>query len=486
MVFVSGAFSAAAKLKEKPAEHDNPPLVPSMVNCLRNPLFRVLLLNQLIESIGAGTQYTVLPYMVDYVIEPEYNADGSKMEDAPYSSATVFIMFGGSLIVFQLVSIPLWLRLVSAVGKYKAYIIWNLTLVVTTALKIFSGFHKVELTTFLSVLWGIGNGGGSFILRAILADVYEYDQLLTGERREAEFGVYIDFFGEKLPSIPGEVVPLMLMSSLGYVANQHPQNEDVVWLLRLCFSIIPALTGLLSLPILLWWYPIAARKDKQFLDEVQAGLSLHKAGESARDPITGFEIKPAAHIQLACDPYRVAGLTAATPEASDNNDNDENDNDDNDKGDAVATEETEETEAKRRGQDAMEAFDHFSLWELKWVAASADPGVLVKITGLYSVAAAAAIVLLSRWAAQDWAANIDGAGAIDPMDAAACAPSVLVTAGDCAGAGSIDCDNCSAGLFGSACEYACPGLVAATGALASQSSDWSPLLVVLMTITVIT
>ena len=56
-VFVSGAFSVAAKLKEKPAEHDNPPLVPSMVNCLRNPLFRVLLLNQLVESIGAGTQY---------------------------------------------------------------------------------------------------------------------------------------------------------------------------------------------------------------------------------------------------------------------------------------------------------------------------------------------------------------------------------------------------------------------------------------------
>jgi hypothetical protein len=45
--------------------------------------------------------------------------------------------------------------------------------------------------------------------------------------------VYIDFFGEKLPSIPGEVIPLMLMSSMGYVANQHPQNPDVVWLLRL-------------------------------------------------------------------------------------------------------------------------------------------------------------------------------------------------------------------------------------------------------------
>ena len=128
-----------------------------------------------------------------------------------------------SLIGFQLLSIPLWLRLVGAVGKYKAYLIWNMTLVITTALcvidlsvdlsilpplliahsviyiyryiyvyiyinvyiaytlaasvhnihtwligwltycgllyarrKIFGDFHKVELTTFLCVLWGIG------------------------------------------------------------------------------------------------------------------------------------------------------------------------------------------------------------------------------------------------------------------------------------------------------------------------------------------
>ena len=41
----------------------------------------------------------------------------------------------------------------------------------------------------------------------------------------------------------------MLMSSLGYVPNR-PQNPEVVWLLRLCFSIIPAAFSLLGLPVL--------------------------------------------------------------------------------------------------------------------------------------------------------------------------------------------------------------------------------------------
>ena len=36
----------------------------------------------------------------------------------------------------------------------------------------------------------------------ILADIYEYDELITGERREGEFGVYIDFFGEKVSRSP--------------------------------------------------------------------------------------------------------------------------------------------------------------------------------------------------------------------------------------------------------------------------------------------
>jgi hypothetical protein len=51
-----------------------------------------------------------------------------------------------SLIGFQLLSIPLWLRLVGAVGKYKAYLIWNMTLVITTALCV------IDLSVDLSIL----------------------------------------------------------------------------------------------------------------------------------------------------------------------------------------------------------------------------------------------------------------------------------------------------------------------------------------------
>ena len=56
-------------------------------------------------------------------------------------------------------------------------------LTITTATKVFIGKDDVMLGLALAILWGVGNGGGTFLLRSILADVYEYDQLITGERR---------------------------------------------------------------------------------------------------------------------------------------------------------------------------------------------------------------------------------------------------------------------------------------------------------------
>eukprot|EP01047_Picozoa_sp_COSAG01_P017294 COSAG01_NODE_912_length_12786_cov_11.125621_8_plen_121_part_00 len=94
-------------------------------------------------------------------------------------------------------------------------------LVVTTGLKVFVGKDNVALGLVLGILWGIGNGGGVFLIRTILADVYEYDELVTGERREGEFGVYIDFFGEKLPSIPGEVRGMTSSSMLATLVVPH-------------------------------------------------------------------------------------------------------------------------------------------------------------------------------------------------------------------------------------------------------------------------
>ena len=82
VLFVTSSWNVAVKLKESAVHEENPPAVPSMINCLRNPVFKILLLNQTIEAVGAATQFTVISFVVDYVIDPEYDSDGTKrLED---------------------------------------------------------------------------------------------------------------------------------------------------------------------------------------------------------------------------------------------------------------------------------------------------------------------------------------------------------------------------------------------------------------------
>eukprot|EP01052_Picozoa_sp_SAG31_P045329 SAG31_NODE_8230_length_1493_cov_1.398135_2_plen_223_part_01 len=223
------------------------------------------MLNQLIEAIGDSTQYSVLAYVVDYVIEPETacdvdccavplvdgecpmsaplisnacdKADGSG-ECTVLSNGMVMTILAGALLVTEMLSVPFWTQIVvPKFGKYRAYVIWNVVVAVTCGLKIFAAWKhtNIGLVLAFAMLWGFGVGGSNSILKSLLADAYQHDELVTGDRREASFGVFIDFLGEKMPATFGEVIPLMMMSALGYVANA-PQNSGVVWLLRLCFS----------------------------------------------------------------------------------------------------------------------------------------------------------------------------------------------------------------------------------------------------------
>ena len=67
---------------------------------LTDLVFRVLLLNQLIEATGASTQFSVLPFVVSYVIDPEFNKDGTRVPDSDGLEDLTFTLLGGGLLVF--------------------------------------------------------------------------------------------------------------------------------------------------------------------------------------------------------------------------------------------------------------------------------------------------------------------------------------------------------------------------------------------------
>jgi hypothetical protein len=201
-----------------------------------------------------------------------------------------------------------------------------------------------------------------------------------------------------------QVVPLMLMSSLGYVANQHPQNSDVVWLLRLCFSIIPAVTTLISIPVLVCLYPKVAKQDEQFLETVQTGLAQHAQHKAVKDPLSDRILLPAGDVRHAMNPRVVYERQRR------------------DEGNEVLVTTPHTPGSERAGKEVMDSLDHFTKWELGRAKESESPRVLVKTTACYVVAAAVCIALLCVWAVADWDANIDGYERV--TDPACTAPAV--------------------------------------------------------------
>jgi glycoside/pentoside/hexuronide:cation symporter, GPH family len=105
---------------------------------------------------------------------------------------------------------------------------------------------------------------------AMMPDVMEHDERLTGQRRE---GVYygISNFLVKLAIALGTAVPGWALSAFGYVPNAV-QTETALLGIRLFYAIIPAGFMLLCVPILIR-YPITRKTHTELMAELSASKS---------------------------------------------------------------------------------------------------------------------------------------------------------------------------------------------------------------------
>ena len=92
---------------------ENATFVPSILQCFKNPLFRILFLSQIVRALGAEVQNTVLPYIVDYVIEPSTMA-------TPVSPDTIFALLAGVGLLAETLSVPVWYAAARRFGRIRA------------------------------------------------------------------------------------------------------------------------------------------------------------------------------------------------------------------------------------------------------------------------------------------------------------------------------------------------------------------------------
>ena len=117
------------------------------------------------------------------------------------------------------------------------------------------------------------------------ADVIDYDELLTGERRE---GQYIGLWSitKKLAAALGIGIALPLLGAAGY-EPAGTQSEQVILMLRVLYALIPSLCNLLAL-VIVFAYPINSRIHK----EIRGAIADQKKGLKVEDPLNPGRVIP--------------------------------------------------------------------------------------------------------------------------------------------------------------------------------------------------
>ena len=240
-----------AAVREKPhaAKESWPGLGDSLRIVIRNRPFIILLAGYTISAFGANLPATLILYYVQYVLGSE--------------SADIFL-----LIYFcsGILMLPVWVRLAKKLGKKNA---WLAAMALNTGAFVgvfFLGRGDLWAYGMLTLLSGLGFGATVALPSAMQADVIDYDEYLSGARREGQY-IGIWSIARKLASALGIGLALALVGAAGYEPNLE-QSDQVVFTLRVMYALVPCLCNAAAFLIALA-YPIGPHEHERILQAVE-------------------------------------------------------------------------------------------------------------------------------------------------------------------------------------------------------------------------
>ena len=214
---------AGATLRERPEFLGRGGRNPwkSFADVLRNPHARLLLIVFLIENIGAATIGILTYYVATYIVE---TPDLTPVYIALYMIASIG-------------SVPLWLPLSRRFGKKPLWIFSMLLTMVAFGAMWFLESGSWLLISVLAVLGGIAAGCGATVGPSVQADVIDYDELVTHERKEGSYFAAWNFVFKAASGITIFLTGWVLEAS-GFVAHAE-QTETAKTAILALYSLFP-------------------------------------------------------------------------------------------------------------------------------------------------------------------------------------------------------------------------------------------------------
>ncbi len=271
LMVVTGLF--LMQLREKPefmALGKNP-FVPGVRKAMRSRPFLIVLITYILTMVSFVVPGVLMFYHITYVLQ---------VENPEFWMA----IFAGIMSGTGFFTIPVWAMIAKRIGKLPTLIIAQCIGAVANFALFWAGVGDVWYVLGVMIVLGL-IGGVDFLLLAMEADITDYDELLTGKRREGQFAALFGIV-PKLVLIPGMAIPLSILAAAGYVPNEV-QTPAVISSIKWIYILMPTTFYILNILVLLR-YPISEKVH----NAIGKAIEAHVEGESALDPVTGEMLLP--------------------------------------------------------------------------------------------------------------------------------------------------------------------------------------------------
>lgn len=193
----------------------------ALADVVRNPHARLLLVALFLVNVGAGVLGMLAPFVIEYIV------------GRPDLIGVVPAFF----VVAGVVSIPFWLWLSKRRGKRNAWVISMWGMSAAFGATFFAGEGDLVPISLLMVAAGFAYGCGGVVGPSLLADVIDWDESRTGERREGIYSAAWGISWKAAVAVIGVVAGTALEAS-GFQPNVK-QTETAALTLHALFSLLP-------------------------------------------------------------------------------------------------------------------------------------------------------------------------------------------------------------------------------------------------------
>ncbi|NIJ43529.1 Na+/melibiose symporter-like transporter [Parvibaculum indicum] len=238
---------------------------------LKNRLLQRVLVADLLVGVAPGITGALYLYFA-----------GDVMQLPNFASLLLLVYF-----VAGFIGIPLWIRVSHMAGKHKTLAIAMVYGAISLPLVVL--FPKGEFWWLFigNSLYGIAYGAGSFLLRAVMADVTDYDYLETGQQRT---GLYYSLLTmtQKVGAALAVGITYPILDLIGFDPNGTNTAETLHQLLLL-YVTLPALF-MLAAAAVMWRFPLDRKGQAELRERINAMRGEHEEHEAtdAAAAVTGY------------------------------------------------------------------------------------------------------------------------------------------------------------------------------------------------------